>query len=96
LLYKPNEFDTPKGLQECKESKGFVQIMALFNGRGKGANLAGTKGTAWGIVNAVTEFVDHHRGNAGTSGDARMDYALFGPGDKLKTLAFDTAVAAFA
>jgi phage/plasmid-like protein (TIGR03299 family) len=96
LLFDDSDFADPKGLAECIENKGYRKIMDLFYTSGRGSQLPGVKGTAWGLVNAVTEFVDHHRGNAGTSGDMRMDYALFGVGDKLKTQAMDRAVAMFA
>ena len=33
----------------------------LYAGRGKGASLASASRTAWGLVNSVTEFADHHR-----------------------------------
>jgi hypothetical protein len=66
--------------------------MDLFKGAGKGASLPGVKGTAWGLVNAVTEYVDHHRGHSKTTRDNRMDYSWFGPGDQLKTDAFNAAI----
>ena len=82
--------------EPSRKTAGFEKVMSLFDGRGKGAQLQSASGTAWGLVNAVTEFVDHHRGNGGTTRDNRLDYAWFGLGDTLKTTAFDTAVAAFA
>lgn len=39
-------------------------IIALFNGAGKGSALAGSHGTAWGLLNAVTEHFDHHAGRS--------------------------------
>ena len=79
-----------------RKTNGFDKTMDLFMTSGKGSQMQGVHGTAWGLVNAVTEFVDHHRGNGGTTRDNRLDYAWFGLGDALKTTAFDTAVAAFA
>jgi phage/plasmid-like protein (TIGR03299 family) len=63
-------------------------LMDLFAGAGKGSNLKSANGTAWGLVNAVTEFVDHHRGR---SNDVRIDRAWFGDGLKTKELATDLA-----
>lgn len=88
---------TPDDVAEGgRKLNGYNKVLDLFKGAGRGANLAGVQGTAWGLVNAVTEFVDHHRGNAGTTRDNRLDYAWFGAGDALKTQAFDKAVLAFA
>lgn len=66
-------------------------IQNLFNGAGKGATLDGVQGTAWGLLNAVTEYVDHH--TSARSADARLNSALFDRGDCLKTEAFEMALA---
>jgi len=59
----------------------------LYAGRGKGADLASASGTAWGLLNAVTEYVDHHR--RARSDDHRLDAAWFGAGANLKQRAWD-------
>lgn len=81
--------------KDVRGNVGFRKIMDLFK-HGRGHNLQSSDGTAWGLVNAVTEYVDHHRGNSATTRDIRMDYAWFGEGDKLKSYVFDKAVEAFA
>lgn len=48
-----------------------------------------TRGTLWGVVNGVTEFVDHHSG--GRSGDTKLWNSWYGDGADLKTLAFEKA-----
>jgi len=63
-------------------------LMQLFQGAGKGSNLKSAKGTVWGMVNAVTEYVDHHKGR---SSDVRMDRAWFGDGQNIKALAVQKA-----
>jgi len=67
-------------------SAGYGKILALFNGEGKGSKLDSTAGTAWGALNAVTEWVDHHV--RATSDTNRWDSAQFGPGAALKAKAF--------
>ncbi|MDN7921240.1 DUF932 domain-containing protein [Burkholderia gladioli] len=62
----------------------------LYAGRGKGADLSSASGTAWGILNAVTEFCDHHR--RARSDDHRVDAAWFGAGAMLKQRAWDEAM----
>ena len=62
----------------------------LYAGRGKGADMASASGTAWGLLNAVTEYVDHHR--RARSDDHRRDAAWFGAGATLKQRAWDEAM----
>ena len=62
----------------------------LYAGRGKGADLASASGTAWGLLNAVTEYCDHHR--RARSEDHRRDAAWFGAGAVLKQRAWDEAM----
>jgi phage/plasmid-like protein (TIGR03299 family) len=72
---------------KTRAPKGEAEILALFRGHGRGAQMAGSAGTAWGLLNAVTEFVDH-KAQAKTV-DHRVDRAFFGTGDELKTRAMD-------
>jgi hypothetical protein len=67
-------------------STGFGKILSLFNGEGKGSQLDGVPGTAWGLLNATTEYADHH---VRTTSDAnRWASAQFGPGADLKAKAY--------
>lgn len=66
------------------------KAISLFEGKGKGGNLASGKGTAWGLLNAVTEFVDHEKRARST--DHRMDSAWFGQGAALKQRALHAAL----
>ena len=67
-----------------KESKGFKRVMQLFDGAGIGSNCYGVYGTKWGLLNAVTQYIDHERGH---NVDTRMNNAWFGNGDRIKTQA---------
>ncbi|KGC29842.1 DUF932 domain-containing protein [Burkholderia pseudomallei] len=62
----------------------------LYAGRGKGADLPSASETAWGLLNAVTEYVDHHR--RARTDDHRLDAAWFGAGATLKQRAWDEAM----
>ena len=55
---------------------------SLFDGAGMGSNFPGVYGTRWGLLNAVTQYIDHERGH---NVDSRMNNAWFGNGNRLKT-----------
>lgn len=69
---------------EPLEAHGPRTVRDLFYGRGKGSELAGM--TAWGALNAVTEYVDFHRRARGQGN--RLHAAWFGEGEQLKNRAF--------
>lgn len=77
---------SPKTVNESAMKK----VMALYEGNGRGAELSSSKGTAFGLLNAVTEFVDHER--RARSRDSRLDSAWFGAGAVLKQKSFDHAL----
>ncbi len=62
-------------------------VRALYDGGGRGAQLASSRGTAWGLLNSVTEYVDHHR--RARSDDHRREAAWFGQGAQFKQRAWD-------
>lgn len=65
-------------------------IQTLYDGKGMGADLPSASGTAWGLVNAVTQYADHER--RARSADHRLDSAWFGGGANLKQRAWDEAL----
>lgn len=65
-----------------RASKGFKTVMQLFSGVGKGSKIDGVAGTAWGLVNAVTEYSDFHV--RAKDQEYRLDSAWFGAGRVLK------------
>ncbi len=65
-------------------------VRALYDGGGRGALLASSRGTAWGLLNSVTEYVDHHR--RARSEDHRREAAWFGQGAQFKQRAWDELV----
>lgn len=76
----PDTHDNQTGLY--KESRSFKRVLELFNGAGIGAQERGVYGTRWGLLNAVTQYIDHERGH---NVDTRMNNAWFGNGNRLKT-----------
>jgi phage/plasmid-like protein (TIGR03299 family) len=98
LVERPVDPDTVEGLlrrvltysgQDGKASvvneQAVANVRSLYEGGGRGALLASSRGTAWGLLNGVTEFIDHHR-------RARSDAAWFGQGAQIKQRAWDEVV----
>lgn len=70
--------------------RAMAKAMALFDGHGKGAELTSSKGTALGLLNSVTEFIDHER--RARSVDHRLESAWFGQGAGVKQKSLDQAL----
>lgn len=81
LLARPAGALAPAATTKERENRNVVRVLELFGGAGRGATHQGSEGTKWGLLNAVTEFVDHERGR---SSDVRLDNAWFGEGANLK------------
>lgn len=60
------------------------KVLQLFQGKAIGADIAGQ--TGWGLVNAVTEYADHHK-RARSQGN-RLDNAWFGDAANIKDAVF--------
>jgi phage/plasmid-like protein (TIGR03299 family) len=100
LVDRPVDPDSVEGLlrrvltYQVQNSKATVvneqalaSVRSLYEGGGKGALMASSRGTAWGLLNSVTEYVDHHR--RARSDDHRRDAAWFGQGAQIKQRAWD-------
>ena len=77
-------------LNEQPNQKALQSVYSLFTGGGKGSDMASASGTAWGLLNGVTEYVDHSR--RAMSQDHRLDSAWFGAGASIKNKAFEEAL----
>ena len=71
-------------------TRSVQRLYELYQGAGMGAELVSSHNTAWGLVNAVTEYVDHHRRTR--SQDHRLDSAWFGQGAQLKSRTLAQAI----
>ena len=72
-------------------AKAMSKVMQMFNGQGRGADLSSAKGTAYGLLCAMTEFADHERRAMST--DHRLDSAWFGSWANLKQRSLEQALA---
>ena len=70
--------------------RAMSKVMDMFNGQGRGAELSSAKGTAYGLLCAMTEFADHERRAMST--DHRLDSAWFGAGAGLKQRGLEQAL----
>jgi phage/plasmid-like protein (TIGR03299 family) len=68
--------------------RNYNKILSLFETESKGNDLVGH--TKWGMLNAVTEYVDHF---AGHTQDNRLNNAWFGNGERLKNKAKELLLA---
>lgn len=86
------------GEASTRRSNTVEQIMGLYRNNDGQRAIPGVAGTAYNLLNAVTEYADHYRGVRGADGTveglaaARAESALFGTADMLKTQALDTLV----
>ena len=80
----------PDGKRPVVNEQALANVRSLYEGGGRGALMASSRGTAWGLLNSVTEYVDHHR--RARSDDHRRDAAWFGQGAQLKQRAWDEAM----
>ena len=86
VLVYPGQSGAPAVVNE----QAVRSVRALYDGGGRGAQLASSRGTAWGLLNSVTEYVDHHR--RARSDDHRREAAWFGQGAQFKQRAWDELV----
>ncbi len=78
-------------LDEQSNQKAIQAVYGLYSGEGRGSKLQSANGTAWGLINGVTEYVDSHR--RARNQDYRLDSAWFGQGAQIKGKAFEQAMA---
>ncbi len=88
-------FTDPRQTSSAKPNEhAMSKTLAIYDGQGRGAELGSSKGTALGLLNTITEFVDHERRAHNT--DNRLDSAWFGHGAAIKQQALDRTLAMLA
>ena len=90
LLRRVLTYAAPDGKAVVVNEQALATVRSLYEGGGRGALMVSSRGTAWGVLNSVTEFVDHHR--RARSDDHRRDAAWFGQGAQIKQRAWDEAM----
>jgi len=83
-------FNADSEPSEQKRNERAIKVaQSLFEGKGKGALLESSQNTAWGLLNAITEYVDHEK--RARNRDYRLDSAWFGHGANIKQKALQVA-----
>ena len=88
LMSTEAELKDPESMSSRKKNI-IADILARAQGNAIGSAYRAAQGTAWGLLNAVTEYVDHSQGN---SVETRFKSAQFGQGAALKNDAFVSAL----
>ena len=78
--------DPEKDLAQQRHKGAMNNVVNLFNGQGRGSTFPSADGTAWGLLNAVTEHIDHHVKERRLG--ARLTSAWMGPGEAIKRKAW--------
>jgi len=86
---RPRDLDKYPGLKKAYEMKAEEALQArqailALRSTGRGMDLPGSGETLWGLLNAVLEFIDHHR----EASAGRLQSCLIGDGMDLKVKAF--------
>ncbi len=70
--------------------RALAKVQNLYSGHGRGSELEAAKDSAWGLLNAVTEYIDHEK--RARSVEHRIDSAWFGQGATVKQRALTSAL----
>lgn len=76
-------------VEAVENGRKLKQVAELYTS-GVGQDVRSAKGTAWGLVNAITRWADHER--QARSVDGRLESAWFGSGEQLKAKAMEQAM----
>lgn len=85
-----SHLEQPMDWRKIPNGRAIKKVQTLYEGHGRGAELQAAKGTAWGLLCAMTEFVDHER--QARNQENRLDSAWFGQGAQLKQQALSQAL----
>jgi len=82
--------DPAQPVDQQSRQKLLENVYSLFQGKAVGADLPSARGTLWGLLNSITEHIDHH--NRTRAPDSRLHSAWFGQGALIKRKALQEAL----
>ncbi len=88
LFPKPKADDGAEKDSSTRRNNVLADILALYESNDQNA-FPEQRGTAYGLLNAVTEYTDHMRATRGANGNGRAESAMFGSGERLKAQAVE-------
>jgi phage/plasmid-like protein (TIGR03299 family) len=83
--------DSQPARDKARDSAGWGKVMSLFAGEAKGSSFDGVQGTAYGLLQACTEYSDHWV--RAQSAENRFVSAQWGNGATLKSKAYEALMA---
>jgi hypothetical protein len=92
MKVKTNEMEGALDIELGARMKAYVEKVLDLVETGKGTEIPGVKGTAYGVLNAAVEFADHWKPVKGKNNDVlvrKLDSLWFGSAARFKQKAFD-------
>ena len=93
LFPKPKSDDGSEKESSTRRNNVLADILAMYESNDNNA-FPEQRGTAYNLLNAITEYTDHTRSSRGANGNGRAESAMFGSGERLKAQAVDVIVEA--
>jgi hypothetical protein len=91
LYSKVETFDVTDEASLLDKKPKLAKVIEIYES-GVGQSTKTARGTAYGLVNAITRLVDFESNGSNVSSDSRLRSAWFGQGNKTKQLAQSTAL----
>jgi phage/plasmid-like protein (TIGR03299 family) len=88
LFPKPKADDGAEKESSTRRNNVLADILAFYESN-DGNAFPEQRGSAYNLLNAITEYTDHARSSRGGNGNGRAESAMFGSGERLKTQALD-------
>jgi phage/plasmid-like protein (TIGR03299 family) len=86
LLPDPADREMARALRNAETAR--ETVVSLFDGAGRGSDMKGVRGTAWGLWNAATEYADWTMAQRARNDENRTESRLAGDAARFKAQAY--------